>query len=193
MLRRRVPLIIAIFITSGCGLLPRSHSTLVGAGVPSAPVQTTVIQPASLRSGTKLLMVPFGPGEQVAASTELDRMALTMVKGLMETVQKDNISYHVLGSDRADQADLVVTGHIIQQERRRVFVDGWWRTRPVLAVRGKVFDRDHRVVLTFRHTVEGTSAGEDFYALAERLGQDLGGIFLSEHYTSRREAFSRDL
>ncbi|HPB68286.1 MAG TPA: hypothetical protein PKU74_05190 [Candidatus Omnitrophota bacterium] len=80
-----------------------------------------------------------------------------------------------MGSDQADQAELLVHGRVVEKRRQRVFEKLWKRkTVYILKVEGSIVTRDNdQTIMYFTHELRSDDV-DGFGALAEDVGRDVG-------------------
>jgi|GEM_PF-994742 len=171
-------------LTAGCSFF--HHRKVAPAPVRVVAVRPVVangkvIQPQRLKRGGTLVIVPFSAGEGVAASAELDRVALMIVKGAADALQGDNRLFTVVFADQAANSDLAVQGHITAQKKFRVLRK--WRWQDIgreLSVEGKVIDvKTQEPVASFSHTIISRVPEKSFADLADTIGQDIVQFLLN--------------
>jgi len=83
--------------------------------------QGRIIDAKILSQGKNIAIVPFSAGVRAEATYELDRTALMIVKGVSVAFAKDKTGkdahFNLLMADDADNADLIVKGHITDMRR----------------------------------------------------------------------------
>ena len=143
------------------------------------PIAARVLKKNSFNRGEKLLIVPFTAGTGVEATSNLNRLSLMIVKGMDETLKKNHAPFEVLGSQDADQADLILQGHITQETESGIFKRWLFRKREAMvAVEGEVIEkRTGDLVLRFSHQRKTDLKSEWEITLAEGIGEDIG-VFL---------------
>ncbi|HQO58352.1 MAG TPA: hypothetical protein PLT76_06480 [Candidatus Omnitrophota bacterium] len=160
---------------SGCSLLPGRTGSGPEQLRPQMVPRTVVISEERLREGGKVFVNPFVPGEQVAFDEAFDRISLHVVKGVLTVLQQAPGLYTLLGSDQADQAELLVHGRVVEKRRQRVFEKLWKRkTVYILKVEGSIVTRDNdQTIMYFTHELRSDDV-DGFGALAEDVGRDVG-------------------
>ncbi|MFA5261559.1 MAG: hypothetical protein WC450_10050 [Candidatus Omnitrophota bacterium] len=165
----------ACLLLSGCSVIPGRARIDNRQPRAQAVPRTVVISGERLKKGGKVFVKPFIPGEHVAFDNAFDRMSLHVLKGFLTALQEAPELYTLLGADKAEQADLVVEGRILEIKVRRVFEKIWKRKSVyILKVEGAVLDRDsHKTVMYFTHELRRDDV-DGFNALAEDAGKDIG-------------------
>lgn len=161
-----------------------------------------VLRPSFLKKeGASLIVMPFTAGVGVEANKELERLSLMIVKGAIDTLNKEGTRFKILFAQEADQADFIIQGHIthrINPEARR-----GWMFRPqeaVLSVESKMTERKSgNLVLIYsrerkaqflapsrvprngrRAQSKDVIVKEDEMMLAEHLGRDIAEYVLEQ-------------
>lgn len=163
-------LTVGALMCSGCGFFAKEKT--VQPALPRDRV-IMVVQPERLAQGGKLLITPFVAGVGVTASDDLDRVALRIVKGMIDGLMENQVPFEILVAQNAATAELNLEGRITQKKqpsRLRRWIGG----RKVLIVEGQMTDvRTGRPVLRFSHQLKA-APGESFEDLGIRLGHELG-------------------
>ena len=167
-------------LLSGCSVIPRVERPDQKQPLPQSVPQTVVISGERLREGGKVFVKPFIPGEHVVSDDAFDRISMHVLKGFLTALQQAPEVYTLLGSEQAEESELLVEGRILEKKTKRVFEKLWRRkTVYVLKVEGTILDRSHnKVVMYFTHELSHGD-GEGFDRLAEDVGQDIGHSVLS--------------
>ena len=155
-MKRLITLGMFVFCVVGCSLF--NHPTSENFSPRSDAVEALIIQASPLLQGGKLLIVPFNPGEEVAATSECDKASLMIVKGIAQVLQPSSSSpFTVLVANNATEADLILKGRVVKMEHRSVFKKWMTKTKyHVLAVEGKLIDRvTGQEILSLHHVKEG--------------------------------------
>jgi len=173
-------LIVLILITAnGCislfGPRPAKPATKI-----LTSLQNEVIQQDRLKQGGPLLIVPFYAGVNVAATDELNEMALRIVKGTVDTLQQAPSPFVILTAETAGQAELELTGKITQQNETGGLKKWIGKRKKILSAAGKIVDvRTGDVILKFSRSREG-KAGQSFDDLGYQLGREIGQYILAQ-------------
>jgi len=179
-------LLIAVLIViaiSGCSFFQKKELDVAAEEV--AYVNSgKVIEQAVLKKGGKLLIVPFSAGVNVAATNEMDKVALGIVKGIYDVVGGGKSSFEILNVDNASEAEVVIKGHITQMVAPKKGFTKWFKMgkkKKVLAAEGKMIAKDTgQIVLVFSHSRETKIKDQSLVDLGVLLGQDIGKFILSE-------------
>ena len=179
--RSIISLGILIVIANGCSLLhhPSAKKFSQSPSIPS--IEAKIIQESPLLRGGKLLIVPFNPGEQVVASREFEKVSLMMVKGIAQVIQQSPSGFTVLMADNANQADVVLKGHVDTMENRSSWKKWMTKTQTkVMTAEGKLVDRvTGQELLSFRHVKNAPASGTTWDDVALALGEDIGNFILT--------------
>lgn len=140
-------------------------------------VRGQVINAALLTSGKNVLIVPFSPGPMVAASDEVEHIALRLVKGMSEEI-KDGGDLNVLAGDQAQDAQIVIKGRIKRMRTKKSFRFFGRERTASLAVEGEAISRPGgQPIAHFTGTILPQDKKDTFETLAEQLGRDIGKFF----------------
>ncbi len=169
---------------------------------PELDYSAVVLRPSFLKKeGTSLIVVPFTAGVGVEANKDLDRLSLMIVKGVIDTFNKDGVHFKIFTSEQTDKVDFIIQGHIthrVNPEARR-----GWMFRPqeaVLSVEAKmterksgnlilIYSRQRQAQLLMKSGVLRKGRGaqskdvivrEDEMTLAQHLGQDIAEYILEQ-------------
>ena len=138
-----------------------------------------IIQKDRLAEGGRLLIVPFNAGEGAAASDELDRLSLLIVKGISSVLGDGQSSFFLVFAGEADTADRLIQGHVVRMGTE----GGWifWKRKKFIGVEGQLIDRtDHRVILEFSHYRETVQKDQPLDSLALLIGEVIGRFLKGE-------------
>ena len=105
----RLAFVPVFFFLFGCGGMK--------AGLPVRPGDEIAPVVKRLGSGGKLLIIPFSAGEGVEASRELDQIALMIVKGIGEELERTQAPFVLVSEKESREADFILEGHISQQNQ----------------------------------------------------------------------------
>ena len=169
---------LVIFLIGGCCSCSFLKAKVGDPVFVPQPSMGKIYQPAILAGRGKVLVVPFSPGPRVAATDELERMALSLVKGIAQQMSAGG--FEVLSAQEAQDAELILKGRITA----RVEKSGWWRSllrknRKELAVEAQLVTVDQRLIVQVATCRASRDKTKVFAKLAEELGEMIGQ-FLSE-------------
>jgi len=135
-----------------------------------------VIKESEFKKGGTLVILPFKAGENAVASPQLDRVALMIVKGMVDYLSGEKTPFTVLTTQDQGSPDLIIDGYINDftepgKMQRWVMRD----KKAVLAIDGymEVSGNKERI-LVFQHKRSMTDPKKDGLDLAYQTGQDLG-------------------
>ena len=172
--------ILSIFLLTGCLTLGgKKKIAPVTAARPGSGER--ILQKERLQKGGNLLVVPFTAGVQVAATDELDRTSLMIVKGISETLAAASTSFKILNDADAIKADTLLEGHVLQQKpAAHLNPKKLKRLKKFLKVDGKMTDaKTGEVMILFSKVRETTQNSQTFEELGFLLGKDIGQFILS--------------
>lgn len=166
---------------AGCSFLSRSGPEPFTATSATELVDNgKVIDPESLTSGGTLLVLPFKAGQGIAANEKLDKVALRVIRGLLDAVEAaDSTSpFTIVFNEDQGKADYILDGYITGMESPSRF-QRWFfgKQRRTLQVEGEITGRDKiNPVIVFTDTVKKEDT--DFYALGLTAGRHIGNFIL---------------
>ncbi|NTV28510.1 MAG: hypothetical protein HGA80_00320 [Candidatus Omnitrophica bacterium] len=171
-MRRNYLLVLAACLLFGGCLW---SSKVIKSGQASEPgLSVEVLRPDILVKGGSLILEPFKAGPGAEATPELDRMALSIVKGAVDAMEGGSSRMYYKSPDSSGGADLLVEGHI-EKVQAPGFVDGLlFKKEAVFLVKADVRDVASRevVALVFgRRVVPDGSRG--FQQAAYDFGRDM--------------------
>jgi len=117
-------------------------------------VHGKAIRPEILRSGGRVVIVPFSAGPDVSASDELNQAALVMIRGMMDGFDARDGRFQVVDQRWEGRPDLLITGRV-----ERFEIEGKWKRyfggsrRRRLQVSGRVVDGGGELVAAFSYDV----------------------------------------
>ena len=176
---------------AGCALIPTkkfSHHNKKSPALYSA----NVMRPALLKEGASVVVVPFTAGTDVEATQDLQRVSLMVLKGIVGTLQNDNIHLKVFSSEDAGKADLVIQGHITRRESSVGSSKKWLfhSKAVVLALEARVMERKTGdLVLIFSQEQKADLTQKDELTLAQEMGKDIAAFLLRTCPKISRQTF----
>src|SRR3989344_230060 len=134
----------------------------------------SVIDIDRLKRGGNLLIVPFRAGAGVAATADLDRTALSIVQGLADTLQNSSASFKILTDENADQAELILKGHIIKMEESKG-IKKWMGGKKYLAAQSGISDqKTNELIANFDFSALPGDSKTDYKKLGYQIGEQIG-------------------
>lgn len=174
-------LITLFLITSlyGCSFFHRK-GTLES---PSNPfVQSgKIVSKEKLSIGGKLLIIPFSPGEDVAATSYMENVALMVVKGISEIIMESDSPIEILMAHNSDMAQMIISGKVVRMSST-TGIKKWLlnKRRKSLSVQGKLVDRKTgQVIMYFSHERKTSGREGSFENIGLMIGKDIGRFILS--------------
>jgi len=171
-------------ILSGCSSklfsFGRSQKSIIADEI-STENHVKIVDPKRLREGGSLYIVPFVPGQGVEANTEVNKIALMLVKGLTECLREGSIPYVILSPEDAKKADMILSGHITRFEKTKG-VKNWipGQKSSFLEVSGKMRDeKTNGLILHFRVPEVQKKQTVDFNSWGYELGRQIGKEILN--------------
>ena len=134
-----------------------------------------------LQKGGSLLVIPFKAGPGVEADGELDRMALTIVKGISDKLKEKNTSLKLLDYEHAQEADFVLQGHITLVEKPSQFNKWVKRDKTIeVSAEGEIIDleTDKKIVI-FSDSRKSSQKDATYKDLGYQIGERIGRFLLS--------------
>jgi hypothetical protein len=141
----------------GCGCAARSQQGLPYQSLSGIGVQGKILQPDILAAGGKVLIVPFSAGVYTAASEELDRASLVMMRGMIDGLNDASGRFQVLDLVRGDgtQPDIVITGNIERFEVRKNWMRYFGRSRErLIEFHARVVDQRGELLAVFSYVLK---------------------------------------
>ena len=184
MRKKPYSLLVFLCVLAGCGFFAKKEAAKVL--LPAVKKEQNpspryhLVDAQRLKQGGELLIVPFVADERVAASDDMERVALTIVKEIYQILSRSQSSYSILSAADAHNAQVLLEGRVTQMETRGR-VKQWVGLPPhkMIAVKGKILDVDSdRVILEFSHKQESKNSKENYLDLASKIGQDIGQMLL---------------
>jgi hypothetical protein len=135
-----------------------------------------VVDLERLKQGGKVVVLPFKAGVGVEANKELDKIALMIIKGVSEILEREVGKITVVFDEEAEDADLIIKGHVTEKRlpgklRKWVLLN----KNIVLAVDGKMIDRNTgQTVLVFSDKHQINLKEGNFLQLGYTIGQNIG-------------------
>jgi len=144
-----------------------------------------IVNAQKLQQGRNIAIIPFTAGEAAESTQELDRVALMIVKGVVDAFADDHSGKHahfnILTSENSKDADLIVKGHITAMGGPSK-LKRWMpiSNKRKLSVEGKITDvQSGEVVVTFTDHAETKVETDDYKQLGYDLGKNIGRFILS--------------
>ncbi len=184
-------LIIILLLGSGCGYFVRNET----APIPDSAryeLKGQVIDPAFVRKSGTLLILPFKPGKNVPANEALDRLALTLIRGIVDVFKEnpDKTELEIIFNEEGGTADFILDGYITKMKKpsqlsRWLFHDSDF----TVTVQGEITRRNSiHPVMTFSDTVKMPQKQ------ISRLGLVIGtniGHFIIDSSDKKKETLSQ--
>lgn len=185
--------VLLLFLFAGCSHIPflgqpsrssqetaESVALEPSLGANNLVKKGRVIDAPRLQQGGNIVAIPFKAGVGVEANQELDRIALTIVKGIADALEDDRESrFNILTAEDPQIADFIIQGHITKSDgpsrvRRWMLLKG----QKTLGITGKVIDaQSGEAVAVFSDTAK--TKEEDFKGLGYHVGKNIGLFVLS--------------
>jgi hypothetical protein len=178
----RLLFIIFVISVTGCSWFQKGKPATPPPVKPVSRVEgNRIIDAVRLSKGGKLLIKPFMAGIGVAATDELDKAALMIVKGVSLELMNRKTPFEVLTAKNANEAELILSGHIVRKEESgRIRKWTFHGQEKILAVKGELVDvKTGRTVVLFNHTHTSTEEYATFRGMGEDIGQWLAKLLLS--------------
>ncbi|MCK5213859.1 MAG: hypothetical protein KAR05_00715 [Candidatus Omnitrophica bacterium] len=179
---KRLPLLflfLLVLLVSGCSWLSKDKTAV---GDEKSLLKTVNwVQASKLKKGSKVLIVPFSPGKDVAANDDTDRLALKVVKGCAEVVMGDpQEGLIVLNMEEAAKADYILKGRIQRADIIQSGFLGFFRkVHKSIKVSGSIIDvNDDGLIMEFSHHRQSRKGHISLNELALLLGRDIGNYLI---------------
>ena len=194
-----VECIIVAFLINGCSYIPfiekspQLPETVTQSAAPEKQLLESnnfvekgrIISKQALEKGKNIAIVPFTAGVNVEASSELDKVALMIVKGVSDAFADDHSGKHdhfsVLTAEDSQAADLFVQGHIRSMKNpSRVKSCVLLKGQRALSVDGKIVDATTGESVMIFEDVQATNVKDEGHdQLGYRIGKNIGRFILS--------------
>ena len=151
---------------------------------PESDYSAKVLRPSFLKKeGASLIVVPFTAGIDVEADKDLDHLSLMIVKGVMDTLNKDGRHFKIFTAEEADKADFIIQGHITHRENSKARKKWMFRPKEVtLSVEARMTERKtgNLILIYSRHRKAPLTKEKrtDELTLAQQIGQDIAEYIL---------------
>ena len=184
-----VILFFSLLILCGCATGGKKHPPQKKISqAPESEYSAKVLRPSFLKKeGTTLIVVPFTAGIGVEADKDLDRISLWIVKGIIDTLNRYRYDtrFKVLPIQEADQADLVIQGHITGRKKIKTRKNWMFPIQEVvLSVEARMTERKTgNLVLIYSRQRKAPLTKEeinDEMILAQELGKDIAIYILGD-------------
>lgn len=121
------------------------------------------------------MVIPFTAGAGIEATEELEKIALMMVKGITEAVEKNGQPFKLLNQDQTQTADFILQGHVVEIGKMKKGLGAWWgKPQPkFLGVEATIVDRKTGKVIS-RFVTRRESTEMDYRILGRELGREIG-------------------
>ena len=153
---------------------------------PESEYSAKVLRPAFLKKeGATLIVVPFTAGTGVEADNDLDRLSLMIVKGIIDTLNKDGKHFKILAAEEADKADFIIQGHVTHPENLEHHRAWMFSLKEIsLSIEARMTERKTgNLVLIYsrqRKAPFTKEKKEEEMTLAQQLGEDLTEYILGQ-------------
>lgn len=149
-----------IFLIYGCS---SSKNIIISDSLDATVVITgSVVNPSAFEKGGTLVLGSFKPGPGAAAGDETDQLSLMMIKGIKDTLFKDNTHFTIPADDQKD-SDFYLEGYIENYDRRGHFAH--------LSVDGEIWLRETgEKIFLFQTSNKINLKTQDPTAVAYRIG-----------------------
>ena len=164
---------------SGCSWLSKGKTTV--GGEKSLLKSVDWVRASKLKKGSKILILPFSPGKDVAANDDTDRLALKVVKGCAEVVMGDpQEGLIVVSMEEAAETDYILKGRI---QRAGILHSGFpvffRKAHKSIEVSGSIIDvNDDGLIMEFSHHRQSRKGRISLNELALLLGRDIGNYLI---------------
>jgi len=137
-----------------------------------------VVNAERLREGGNIVIIPFKAGAGVEANEELNKISFHMVKGISDFLKEHSTPFNVLFSENAQEADLILEGHITGIKDRSKFRKWTFQNNGIeMSIKGRLVDRKTGVdIVIFSEIQKINDTREDHKDLGYYLGRQMGKI-----------------
>ena len=178
----KIGLVLFLTFIYGCSWV-KHQQVSAHLGDPTSFVTTAkVLNAPRLKQGGKLLIIPFKAGEDVEATDEIDKLALTIVKGIIEKLQVQGSPFEIIFAQNANEADLSIEGHItgvgLSSKFKKLILRDKGKS---LSVSGKLVNqKTEETILVFTDSKQDRDRSKTFIDLAYGIGRDVGDYILAK-------------
>ena len=144
-----------------------------------------IVNVQKLQQGRNIAIIPFTAGQWAESTDELNRVALMIIKGIVDAFADDQTGKHahfnILTAENSSEADLIVKGHItVMGGSSKLKRWALLSNKIKLSVKGKITDiqSGEAVVIFEDHAQAGAKEG-DYKQLGYDIGKDIGRFILS--------------
>jgi len=168
-------LIILAYFLCGCTSSSQKENILR----PQNTAVNAVIDLERLKQGGNLLIAPFRAGVNVVSTAELDKVALSIIQGLADTLQNSPVSFKILTEKNVDEAQLLLKGHVTKMEESRG-IKKWMGGKKYLTIQGSMIDqKTQSLIANFNFSVVSGELKADYKKLGYQIGEQIGQFILS--------------
>ena len=175
--------ILGMMVFTGVGCFPfHSHKRISPDATKPPGYSAKLMRPNLLKQGSSVVLVPFTAGTDVEETAELQRTSFMIVKSMTEALQSDSSRLKVLSSESADQADWVVSGHIIERNVPAQGAKRWMlHSKEVsLAYEAKVIERKTGDLILNFSQKKTAEPKQDELSLARSMGEDFVAFLINQ-------------
>ena len=127
-----------------------------------------------------LLIIPFKAGAGVAATKELDNLALSMTKAISDSFKNKNVKLRILTASELQDADLVLKGYVTGIDDPDGLINKLRKKRIRFETQGQIVDIETgEIVIDFSSSIYSKNRG-DLSELAYQTGEAVAN-FILEH------------
>ncbi|MDD3375562.1 MAG: hypothetical protein PHY73_07580 [Candidatus Omnitrophica bacterium] len=138
----------------------------------------TVVMPEKITGQAGLLMIPFKAGPGVAATNNLDRLSLYIVKSISDCFKDENIGLRILSSAETKDADLVLKGYIVNVDEPKGIINKFRKKKNQLETKGQIIDiKTGEIVVDFSSSIYSEKR-ENLNELARQTGKAIANFIL---------------
>ena len=140
-----------------------------------------IIDRSRIKTGGKILIIPFKAGAGVEENSELEKISMLMVKGIAEELSLGKTPFQILNSEDYNDAEMIIQGHVVRLDQTRgvkQYLPG--KKEIILKVSGEVIDRKSKDrLMVFSQQRIGKEPSEDFKSLGGVIGHDIGRFIMT--------------
>ncbi|MDP8264844.1 MAG: hypothetical protein P9M12_05120 [Candidatus Aceula lacicola] len=125
-----------------------------------------------------LLIVPFKAGAGVAATNDLDKLALFMAKAISDGFKNKDSNLRILTASESQDADLILKGYIVGVDDPKGFISKLRKKESQLETQGQIIDiRTGKIIIDFSSSIYSKNRG-DLSDLAYQTGEAVANFIL---------------
>ena len=169
--------LVVFMVTGGCSFF-RHSAPVVKEEVVSEVEEVKVLDHERFKKGGNLVVIPFNAGTSVEANDALDKVTLSLIKGLADKLQAAGSLFKILLAENIADADLAMKGYVTKLEDPGKIQRLMGKKMVSVVVEGKIVDQDTgKLVFVFKAGQDDLLAKDVYkkigYAIGEKIAQEM--------------------